>query len=56
MRLRPEQIEQMTLPGLRTLIRNGTVSATTPLREAGTEQWTVAGDVDQFPQVSGARR
>ena len=44
----PEQIEQVSQPRLRTLIRTGAVNATTKVRESGAADWIFAGDLDEF--------
>jgi hypothetical protein len=46
--LTSEQIEQVSQPRLRTLIRNGAVNATTRVRESGAADWMFAGDLDEF--------
>jgi hypothetical protein len=47
-RLDAQRVEEATLPRVRTLIRNGTIRATTKDRETGAEQWRLAGDIDEL--------
>lgn len=43
-----QRTDVVPFPRLRTLIRNGTVTATTSVREAGGETWSLAGDLDDL--------
>lgn len=43
-----QEVQEVTQPRLRTLIRNSTVTLTTSVRERGSEQWALAGDIDDF--------
>ena len=58
-RLRQDHLEEVTQPRMRTLIRTGTVIPSTSVRERGTEQWTLAGDVEElrpdFDAMAGQR-